>query len=423
MKTFFTFLIALFSLSTFAADLFVQEFGGGGTYSTINDAFVAASAGDRILIRPKSANAPYIESLTINKSIQLLTATNGSRFYMQGSITVSATLSSGSFLVIDGVQITSGSIIQTTASTNAVDISIVNSVLQNGTISFGQRFNVLVANNTISSTSTSLYTVKLCKGNVLGNTINGTFYGVEYNTDAFSTTDTLYMIGNRITISGNFSSGMRGLDWANSSYFFYIANNHFIQSGTTFGGLSSASYALLRISGVFKPGINSNQGNTIVNNTLIYNVTIIGNSASTCGIEGLSLDNRCSVFNNLIVCNQTNLNQSGFNLSGTPQVIYNNVSNASFNAGSVSSSGNTLQSVTVNPSGCLTSNLDLGHPNPIFTDLDLTRNDWGACGGSFNISVNYPTSLAGTAKVHLLRVPRRILQGGVFSINADGHDR
>lgn len=425
MKTFFTFLIALFSLSTFAADLFVQEFGGGGTYSTINDAFVAASAGDRILIRPKSANAPYIESLTINKSIQLLTATNGSRFYMQGSITISSTLPVGSFVVIDGVQITTGSITQLTTSTNPVNVSIVNSNVQSGSVRFGKRFNLTLANNSITNPSSSTtYAVSFCKGNVLGNFINSPSFGLECTTDSTAANDTLYIVGNRITISGNFSGGVRAFQWANTSYFFYIANNYFTQSSATFSGTSNSSHPMFRISSSFKPGANSNEINTILNNTVVFNVLITGLSANTYGIEGLSLDSRCSVFNNLIVCNQTNSNQYGFNVSGTPQVSYNNVSNALFNAGTVSVAGNSLQSVTLSgSSGCLTNFPDLGHPNPIFTDLDLTRNDWGACGGSFNISVNYPNTLNGTARVNLVRIPRRILQGGVFSINADGHDR
>ena len=51
--------------------------GQGGAFPTINAAITAASAGDRILIYPKSGGSPYTENIVINKNLQLLCALEG----------------------------------------------------------------------------------------------------------------------------------------------------------------------------------------------------------------------------------------------------------------------------------------------------------------------------------------------------------
>ena len=70
----------LFSSMASAADLYVRDLGAGGSYATISAAITAASDGDRIIIRPKASNLPYIENLTIDKSLSFVSEINFSRY-------------------------------------------------------------------------------------------------------------------------------------------------------------------------------------------------------------------------------------------------------------------------------------------------------------------------------------------------------
>jgi hypothetical protein len=274
MKSIIICLFTCIASFSYAADLFVQEFGGGGTFSTINDAITASSNGDRILVQPKAGNAPFIESLTVNKAIQILTASNGNRFFLQGNITIATTLAAGSTVVIDGVNITIGGISQTTNSTNAVNVYIVNSVLQSGFIRFAQRFNVTVANNTVTgTTNTSACIVDICRGHILGNTVNAVEGGIRVQSDAINNTDTTYIVGNRVNLSTNFSNTFfQGINWGSSTSFCFIANNFVQQTNNNSIVLGTSSFPLINIGGI-KPGTNSNERNNILNNTIVFNNT------------------------------------------------------------------------------------------------------------------------------------------------------
>jgi hypothetical protein len=427
MKSIIICLFTCMASFSYAADLFVQEFGGGGTFSTISDAITASSNGDRILVQPKAGNASFIESLTVNKAIQILTASNGNRFFLQGNITIATTLAAGSTVVIDGVNITIGGISQTTNSTNAVNVYIVNSVLQSGFIRFAQRFNVTVANNTVTgTTNTSACIVDICRGHILGNTVNAVEGGIRVQSDAINNTDTTYIVGNRVNLSTNFSNTFfQGINWGSSTSFCFIANNFVQQTNNNSIVLGTSSFPLINIGGI-KPGTNSNERNNILNNTIVFNNTANNLNYTYIGITSGN-DPSILILSNLIHFVSTlPLNRAAFQIGNQTPFSYNNASNTStLNISVGTDPTNTTTAVTINTTtGCLTNNPDLGHPNAIFTDLDLTRNDWGACGGSFNATQNYfNTSTPGTAKVHLLLAPRRVLQGGTISIEAEGHDR
>ncbi len=430
MKRIFTALFCLAASIVMAADLFVQEFGGGGTYPNITDAIAAASAGDRILVSPKAGNAPYIENLAINKDLQLLTASNGALFLLQGNITISTSLPAGSHVVIDGLRVTSGNI-SAGNSTNNIAVSIVNAVLNDGIISLGTKINATIANTNISTTTTSDYAITFAKGKVLGNILSVVTYGISVISDAASL-DTNYIVGNRITLSYDLSSStMRGINWANNSQFFYISNNYIYSSSTTAG--TTAIFSLILISG-YKSGSNSNEFNNIINNTLRYAVSSsYSTSYNFAGINASSsLNNRVNIFNNLIMFPVSSpTSRRAFSINGTPQISYNILVGSSvLNSGSATVDASNFTSIitayAVSTDGCVTSTAQQnnGHPDPIFTDLDLTRNDIGACGGSYNITTNFRTSgTTGSAKVHWLQAPRRVLQGGTLDIKAEGHDR
>ncbi len=428
MKTIFVCVLSFLSANIFAADLFVKEFGGGGAYPNISDAITAASAGDRILVAPKAGNAPYIENLTINKEVQILTATNGGRYKLQGTITINTNLPAGAHVVLDGLWITTGDISAAT-STNAINVSIVNSLIEDGIISLGQRINAVIANNTVT-TSTNDYSISFRRGKCLGNTINTPLNGISIANDIASS-DTMPVVGNYITISAG-TTAIRGINWNNNTQFFNISNNYVYSTAAS--PSSSTSYILINVSGS-RSGTNANEYNNIVNNTLRFAVgSGISTSLKFYGISSGSLGNRNNIFNNLILYNTTQPTTNsryGLSVSGSPQISYNiasgipssllNEGNAPYDA---TNAGFASIIYTVTADGCVTGNINNGHPDPVFTDLDLTRNDIGACGGSYNITTNFRTSgTAGSAKVHWLEAPRRVLQGGTINIKAEGHDR
>jgi hypothetical protein len=81
-------LTLVFSFTASATDLCVNENGNGGCYTTITAAAAAATNGDRILITPKAGNAPYVENVTVTKSLQFLCATEASQYSVQGNFSI-----------------------------------------------------------------------------------------------------------------------------------------------------------------------------------------------------------------------------------------------------------------------------------------------------------------------------------------------
>lgn len=69
MKQITLLILIIFYLQSFAADRVVEEFGFPPAYSSIGAAVAAANDGDRIIIINRSGNIPWIENITINKSL------------------------------------------------------------------------------------------------------------------------------------------------------------------------------------------------------------------------------------------------------------------------------------------------------------------------------------------------------------------
>lgn len=435
MKKIASLIFTLMTAATFAADLYVKEFGGGGAYATIGDAMAAASHGDRILIEPKAGNGRYIENIVIDKNLQLLTATNGSMYYVQGSVTIATNLPAGSNIVIDGMRITTAGITAGN-SANVIHISVVNSYIDNGAISLGANTVSTIANNEINYSSTNTtYALDIRKGNIYGNYVSSTAFGIRVAADVASQ-DTLFVVGNRVRLTAHHNNtGFVGILWENPGQFFYISNNYIYSIASSLSTTATYNYSFIRISS-FKSGTNVNEFNNILNNTMAYASNANMASVGGCtGILTVALNQNCNIFNNYVQypASTPNTGRSGFNVNGSPQFGYNMVAGISaVNTGNASGYSNTYNSSSPFsfPSwgcpavGSTTILTDAGHPDPMFSDLNLTRNDCGACGGSYNIYENYWMSgTSGSAKVHWLWAPRRVLQGGVINIKAEGHDR
>lgn len=433
MKFFFTLLFTSAIVSSvMAADIYVREFGGGGAYPTISEAISAASAGDRILVVPKNGDAPYIENLTINKDLQLLSAINGARFKLQGGITIGVNLPAGARVVIDGLWSNLGNITAAN-STNNINVYILNVRLGAGRISLGQNINATIANSTVITAVNNDYAVTIHKGKFLGNRVESGRQGLRISADvATSATDTVQIIGNEIRLGAHAPSAeqpIHAILWDSNRYFYNISNNYVISNALSFG--SSGDAILINVTSA-RSGSNSSQFNNVINNTVLYSDAATTGSVTRVGIRVLAPGPntaRNNIFNNAVMMGAGPAGATGFAFVGTPQISYNRVGGtATFGSGGSPDGTNSASASTVyviNTNGCVTSHVDNGHPDPIFTDLDLTRNDVGACGGSYNIKENFSSqgAVGSSAMVHWLELPKRIIQGGTVSIKAEGHDR
>src|SRR5436190_9931049 len=89
MKQLIYSIIFLFSSSAlFSADLIVEEFGSFPTYSSILSAVTASAEGDRIIIKNRAGNVPWIENITVDKSLSFLSYDNNTQFVVQGNYTI-----------------------------------------------------------------------------------------------------------------------------------------------------------------------------------------------------------------------------------------------------------------------------------------------------------------------------------------------
>ncbi|HNR85627.1 MAG TPA: hypothetical protein PKN38_03385, partial [Taishania sp.] len=223
---------ALFSTQVIAADLCVNESGSGGCYASITDALTAAVDGDRIIIQPKSGGVPYVENITINKSVSLLSNTEGVQWLMTGNITITPAI--GRTISILHMKNMSGNI---TASGHSpagtrCKVNILNCELVSGYINFDYNyFNVNLASSEIKEGY-----VNLRYGNVIGNVIsasnysNMTYISSNYillyiGNDALATDDTLNIVGNRILNNSTNSTYYMGVLINSSNHFFNISNN------------------------------------------------------------------------------------------------------------------------------------------------------------------------------------------------------
>lgn len=413
------------SLSVKAADLCVVGSGGGGCYSTISAALAAANNGDRILIQPQ-VGVPYVENLVIDKSVELLSNQEGVKWELTGNILI--TPAAGRTIGIMHMKNLGGNIYtdQSSPSGARCTVNIVDCELVSGNISFNyDNFNVRV----ISSIVSNGYVV-FRYGSLIGNQIQTTtassFYSnweyatVWINTDSYASNDTIYVVGNKITSKNNGYYSDHVLASNTTSHFLYIANNYLVNNG------HSGYYYHSGIR-IYYGKNSTTGGNVILNNTIKYNNA----SYSQYGIYlyYLSANASFAVINNLILspstssysCNGIRVESS----SGPVGASYNFMSPGLTMAGIVNNGTNNLNSnTTLDSDGRPQAGSDAingGSPDYSMYDIDLTRNDVGAYGGSFTLDNFFPVT--GAARVFFVKAPRVVLQGGMFNIKAEAFDR
>ncbi|MGB3619136.1 MAG: hypothetical protein WBA12_13545, partial [Catalinimonas sp.] len=306
------------------------------------------------------------------------------------------------------------------------ELAVVNCVLREGDIRVQNNgYNLTAAGDSLLHGQ-----IYFTYGKVSGcyvDVADGAESCVEIWDDNRVSNDTLYVIGNRLygtTIGTSaigfnvFRSGIR----ASSADYFYAFHNNYIEVRGGWAGDNR-----YKTMGIYTTVIkNSNVGvHTITNNTVVNTVGTQMYPQGAYYIDGGSSNTRVDMYNNLGVDQAASANNGMYVDGGTigsPVVGFN-----VFNSGSMSgvadngtnrfNSNTTMNGLAPAPGS---DAVDAGNPNEIYTDLDLTRNDAGAYGGSFSLENFLPGGGFGP-RVFFVKAPRRVLIGNTVDVEAAGY--
>ena len=395
-----------------ANDLIVEENGIAPSYSSITAAVAAASSGDRIFIKNKASNLPWLENITITKSLDLLAFTNDSFFIVQGTYTIvptaTATVDIIGMINLNGTISIGGSV--PTGSRSIV--RVLGGQFQSGNIACAtNNFDVTVEGCFLSNGY-----IEYEHGNVVGNTIGNSSnsYGVYVVSESTVTTDTSYIFGNKIYCTN--TTGY-GIYWASTTMNFDVRNNYIIAPyyGMYFPATIGNSATVNKIYNNTVSVANSGQSNN-------YGIYLVGGSNSQIDIENNVVDRNDAVNYTYYGINATA--GSGGNLT----VAYNYVDNAfsSTIAGTITvnlnNTVNTAISLNANGSTVGSIGANSGNPGTQFYDTDLTLNDVGCYGGSYTLNNFFP-QFTGAATTWLTNYQFTLRTVNTLSIKANSYDR
>lgn len=429
MKLYLCLAVSLVILHVQAADLCVNELGTGGCYSSIIAAIAAASDGDRILIEPKPGGVPYVESFTINKSLQLLSNVEGQKWVLEGNVTI-ATATGRNITILHMKNLNGYITTNSNVSGTRCRIQVADCELENGYMYFYHTgLDVLVASNVVKNGY-----ITLRYGNVFGNEvvmnsggyffapIDGVNAGISYLGDGVAS-DTFFIVGNRVinNVTGSSSTSFGGISINNSGRFQYVANNYYYVSAAT--GFNHY--------GIY---LNNAKNDPSVTHK-IFNNTVRGNLSQTSGtIVGITIYNtpssaRIEAYNNLVLgTTSASVTKACLNYSSSSSMLTAsyNISNIPFLGLTNNGTNNLATTTTINTTTAQIISGDAingGHPDPMFSDLDLSRNDAGVWGGSYSHANFFPIPVSGAARVAFVRAPNYLLLGDPLNILGNSFDR
>ena len=385
-------IVSLFTTLASAADLYVRDFGAGGAYATISAAITASSDGDRIIIRPKAGGIPYLENLTINKSLSFVCETNFVKYLIQGTISITPAVNR--VINFSNLNLTSSITVISATTGGRATLNVFNSTI-GGDLNAGQLQTSLYASGNVITGA-----ITLTHGRCTGNKCNNIILTGSSVVETIPATDDIEIIANSIT----YYSG-EAINIYLKSYNFKLLNNY----------LAGGYIYITNI----KAGGSNEIRNNVVNSSSSYPIYI--NLAS--GNSGF-----ISVLNNVL--NYTSSTKI-YNLSGTSQAsvyAFYNMASTSFGVQSVTSQSSNVGNASITTNDATYSvtgaNVNAGYPEDDFADIDLTRNDIGNWGGSNSWSNYWPTSVGNKPQVNYLNTPRRIFVGTTtMNANAAGHSK
>lgn len=410
MKKTLTLALAIAAFQASAVDRIVEEFGTAPTFPNINAAVAAALDGDRIIIKNRAGDIPWIENITVNKSLEFLSFQDNGFFVVQGTWTIAA--ANERSVTIIGMRNTAGDIIGSGSSNlRGTSVRIIDCQLVSGSIILASdNYDVQVVGNQLQAGR-----VRINFGNVVGNDITNTLAAegvrITPNSAVFAN-DTCHIVGNRIFTQNNSWEGI----YVNTLAQVVHVRNNWVRHGWM--------------------GIELFGGNTAGVPNLVWNNSVQG-VLGTSTIYGISLANTTAgsvweVMNNAIgtTYNGTNrgINRDSGN-SGQINVYFNHVTsgmNIPISTGFTFEGNNTTnQPVTFNADGTFLNApaaINGGNPAAPFFDLDLTTGDAGAYGGSYTQNNFFPLH-TGAARVYMTGHPFNIRQGATLRVRANAWDR
>lgn len=403
-----------------AADLTVQYSGPAGTYASVAAAVTAAAEGDRIFIVNRPDGLPWIEDITINKSLTFLSATDNVKFWVEGQYTVDlANNRKVEFIGMKNTQTaTNLTYSGSTAIANRTSITVLGSDLS-GAVTLGNGGTNFYMGNSFGKAVTFTF------GKIIGNDLRS----LTCSSDPVSTEDINLVIGNRLfsTITTGAGSGSVYTHQNNSQYL-YFSNNY---CNTYTYSSNSCLIAALKAGGTTNKIINSTFEHGPASSSYSYTgYSLASLKITATGSATLDVMN-CFMKNALYTTYSSYGVYSVFVTSGaiTPMFTYNIYSDeySSFVYSLSSSLGNSTCGGcdADNSTGANTTGFGTNAGNPLndFLDLDLTRNDVGCYGGSYSMENFFPVSSGNSSVVNYMTSPRVVPLGGTVNVQLTGFDR
>lgn len=399
MKTKIT-LLALFLVTFFsnAADLIVQENGPTGTYPTISQAITAAVNGDRIIVYPKIGDNPYIEDITIDKSLEFASAQDAVRYKIQGNITL-VPLNNRTITLI-GAHITSGSI-SSSGTGWRTNVNIMNCILDGGNITLNNQFYSSIVSNILNSGN-----ITISHGRVVGNDlVSDTESRISVSSSTSINNDTVEIIANKC----------KQISCLQNNVFLNVYNNLIRK----LNGISNFDSFLYTFSDT------SNTKVKFYNNTVLTPKSTASSSSDRNNY--FFCTSNADIRNNIFVRTANSSNPVSL-FSVTPNSSKTNNYYYLTEIAVISGSLNS-QILTNNPVSQTTGELipptaaqNGADPSFEFYDLDLTIGDAGCYGGSYTLDNYFP--ITGSSRVFSVDMPFGIINNGSpLQIKAEGFDR
>jgi hypothetical protein len=388
----------LFTAMASAADLYVRDLGAGGAYPTISAAITAAVDGDRIIIKPKIGNAPYLETLNINKSLTFLSETNFSKYYVQGTILIVPAVNR--VVTINDMYAFQSSIATSTdvVSGGRATINLINCKADTN---FDLDNATRVTANVFQSECAALYFVH---GRVTGNKLSNLFLSLDAS--PFATTD-VAVIANNVYYGTSLNT---------TSYALNVSNNDLCYQGSVDASTTSAT----RLYGLEIQAMKVGSTNNVLNNRIYNETSGIGNTTPKYAALYCTATQSAILYvaNNIIVNLSVNAGLdyaiTDYNATST-LVAVNNFSTKTMLTSAVDTQADNIINGTytfdfnnyISTGGIVNT----GVADDEYADIDLTRNDIGIFGGS-NSWVNFwPPNGGNSPRVTFLNTPRRIYNG------------
>ena len=382
-----------------AADLYVNNSGQAGTYTTVSSAVAAAAANDRIFVSPY---ANYIENIVITQNLTMACAVPGSYFSITGTLTITG--SPNLDVRIIGAEFAGALNANTGTATlaNKADVYLVDSKVSSVVGQDYMKLHLLFS--TLGFSANFRHgEMRMCNVSASITISDGPNTGIG---------DTLFLVANQAA----------GITWSNNDNLFYFSNNYINTNQNNVSGP-----AAIVISNHF---YSAAAKNLMINNSLLsYN----SNSTPIGTINLSTTGDRSNIwlYNNIMMNGYSSGAQTAAFTAygagtGQVQAIYNYMRGSLPGTVLNQVSGNTqitagavVSMDTYGRSQEATLVVDQGSPAIEFYDIDLTRNNRGSGGGGFTVE-NYLATGTGRARVYNLMMPSEIWNGMSPSVKADG---